>query len=491
MKLTVSDIYTYYRPSKCGLRVNLKERGVEGAAPGPYEQVLERLGQEHERRHLAIFPSVVDLSPGTLDERVTRTKEAIEKRSPVIYQGVLKVNSVIGGTDCEISGVPDFLILDDTGAYAVCDSKISRRINEKDHAEIILQIGTYGWLFDQTFGQPPNRLQVHSGTGEIVDIPYDHGSAALEALDTILGFKQLTSEPYSPVGWSKCNGCPFHSRCWPQAEKNQDVAIVAGVDQGLARALREEGVETIEQFLSSFDEEQLAQFHRPWGKKTRRVGKEATAIVRMARAIASSEEILIQTPTVPESPNYVMFDLEGLPPQLDEIDKTYLWGMQVFGDRPCDYVASTAGFGDDGDRQGWENFLEEAKRIFEGYGDIPFVHWHHYERIRLDMYIERFGDPEGVAARVKENLLDLLPITQKSIALPLPIYSLKVVEQYIGFERTQDEYGGTWAMAKYIEATEMADEKQRAEVMDEILTYNEEDLQATWAVLRWLKSKTD
>ena len=105
------------------------------------------------------------------------------------------------------------------------------------------------------------------------------------------------------------------------------------------------------------------------------------------------------------------------------------------------------------------------------------------------MYIDRFGDPEGVAARVKENLLDLLPITQKSIALPLPSYSLKVVEQYIGFERTQDEYGGTWAMAKYIEATEMADERQRAEVMDEILTYNEEDLQATWAVLQWLKSR--
>jgi len=37
--------------------------------------------------------------------------------------------------------------------------------------------------------------------------------------------------------------------------------------------------------------------------------------------------------------------------------------------------------------------------------------------------------------------------------------------------------------------TEMADEQQRTEVMDEILTYNEEDLQATWAVLQWLKSR--
>lgn len=182
MKLTVSDIYTYHRPSKCGLRVTLKEKGIEGAAPGPYEQVLKRLGEEHERKHLASFPSVVDLSSGTLDERISRTKEAVRKRSPVIYQGVLRANSAVGATDCEISGVPDFIILEDTGSYAVRDSKMSRRINEKDHPEIILQIGTYGWLFEQTFGQPPNRLQVHSGTGEIVDITYDHGSAVLEAL---------------------------------------------------------------------------------------------------------------------------------------------------------------------------------------------------------------------------------------------------------------------------------------------------------------------
>jgi len=197
-------------------------------------------------------------------------------------------------------------------------------------------------------------------------------------------------------------------------------------------------------------------------------------------------EILIQTPEVPHSSNYVMFDLEGLPPHLDEMEKIYLWGMQIFGEKPSEYLSATAGFGVDGDRQGWEGFLLKANDIFKSYGDVPFVHWHHYERVRLDMYIERFGDADGVAGRVKVNLLDLLPITQKSIALPLPSYSLKVIERYIGFQRTQEEYGGDWAMAKYIEATEMQDEQQRTQVIDEILTYNKEDLGATWAVLQWL-----
>jgi len=212
--------------------------------------------------------------------------------------------------------------------------------------------------------------------------------------------------------------------------------------------------------------------------------------MQMAHALATNEERLLQKPDVPHYPNYVMFDLEGLPPQLDELEKIYLWGLQVFGEKPGHYQPAVAGFGENGDRQGWEKFLSEANKIFEEYSDIPFVHWHHYEKTHLKMYIERFGDRNNIAERVIKNLLDLLPITQQSIALPLPSYSLKVVEKYIGFKRTQEEYGGDWAMAKYIEATETEDEELRKSVIDQILIYNQEDLQATWAVLKWLQSKT-
>ena len=60
---------------------------------------------------------------------------------------------------------------------------------------------------------------------------------------------------------------------------------------------------------------------------------------------------------------------------------------------------------------------------------------------------------------------------------------------YVGFTRTQDEYGGSWAMAQFILATETEDEAERNERMGEILKYNEEDLAATWAVFEWLRSK--
>jgi len=201
----------------------------------------------------------------------------------------------------------------------------------------------------------------------------------------------------------------------------------------------------------------------------------------------SGKQELLAKPEIPDARNYVMFDLEGLPPQLDELDKIYLWGFQVFGEHPGPFEGVLAGMGTNGDREGWENLLRRVGTLFDSYGDIPFVHWHHYEKTYLGRYSERYGDSDGIAERVKANLLDLLPVTLRAVALPISSYSLKVVEKYVGFNRTQDEYGGDWAMAKFIEATETEDSNTRQEIMEQILKYNQEDLQATWAVFQWLR----
>jgi predicted RecB family nuclease len=261
------------------------------------------------------------------------------------------------------------------------------------------------------------------------------------------------------------------------------------VDQGLARKLHQIGVESAKQLLSKFDVRSLSELQRPWGDKQQRVGRKAEKILVYADVLTSGKERVLAPGAIPPGENYVMFDLEGMPPHFDELEKIYLWGMQVYGKRPGRFFGVTAGFGADGDRDGWIDFLNAAAKIFAEYGDIPFVHWHHYEKTHINQYIDRYGDQNGIAARVLKNLLDLLPITKSAIALPLPSYSLKVVEQYVGFKRTQDEYGGDWAMAQFILATETENEQERNARMAEILKYNEEDLAATWVVFEWLRGK--
>ena len=367
MRLTATDIHGYYRPSRCLLRVYLRHCGLAESPPSPYDELLERLGRDHEQRHLATFAAVVDLTGGALDERAKRTSEEVAKGTPVIYQGVLHARTLLDGVDCEVVGRPDFLIRVGNKDYAVRDSKMCRRITEEDHPEILLMLDLYGWLYEKTFGRPPAKLEVHSGTGEVVDVAYHGGSAALAALEQVLASSRATNEPYSPVGWTKCNGCGYRDRCWPAAESRRDVALVQGVDQGLAVALGHEGITTYDQLLEGFDERELAALKRPHGKTMRKVGTAAGSILRNAQALASGKEIVIRPAAVPNFANYVMFDLEGLPPQLDEIERIYLWGMQVYGEKPSDYLAGVAGFGSAGDRQGWEDFLSQAKRLFDNY----------------------------------------------------------------------------------------------------------------------------
>ena len=429
-----------------------------------------------------------DLSEGPLDERVRRTATAITERVSVLYQPVFLATEKLLGTEIEIIGVPDFLI-SHGGGYLLRDSKMSRRIDERNHPEIIIQMQLYAWLFDRATGSPPMALQVHGGTGDITEIPHDGGTSALGELERILSIERTENEFYEPVGWSKCDRCGFRDRCWSQAEDTGDVALVFGVDQGLARILNSQGTRTRKDLLSNFNGLTLSELKRPYGPRFQRVGKPAARILQSAESMEKSREIVLQAPSIPMHDNYVMFDLEGMPPSLDELEKIYMWGAQVYGENPSEFMAAVSGFGPNGDREGWFGFLDIVAKIFERCGEIPFVHWANYEKINLDRYVERYGDPQGLAARVRGCLLDLLEVTKEAIVLPLPSYSLKVVEDYIGFERKGEEYGGQWAMATFIEATETSDEQKRSELMDQILAYNREDLEATWAVFRWLRAK--
>ncbi len=487
MDLSAATIYSHHCPSLCELRPWLLAHGEPQAEPGAYQQVLVRLGQRHESSHLAELGDVTELSEGTFEERIDRTRELIELGEHTLYQPVFQSTIQIDGTDVRVVGIPDFLIRDGAG-YRVRDCKLSLHADEEHHPEILRQLEIYGWLFEQTIGTPPIALEVVLGDSSIVEVPYDGGDRAIRALQEIKRTTLLDAPPYSPVGWSKCQACGFRKRCWTEAENRSDVALVYGVDQGLVRALRRDGAATPEQLLDRFDETTLAAFTRPWGSRSQRVGRKAGRILEQARATASNSMTVLFPPALPVADHYVMFDLEGVPPQLDEFDKVYLWGTQVFGANSGEYQAAVAAFGPDGDRRGWLDFLEQSGAIFEAYGDIPFIHWHHYETSKIRTYIERYGDVSGLAQRVLRNCVDLLPVTRDAVVLPDPSYSLKVVERRADYRRTLDEYGGDWSIARYIEAVETDDESDREEIMQEILDYNREDLEATWAVMGWLRS---
>ena len=375
------------------------------------------------------------------------------------------------------------------GNLVIEEAKIAKNIDMKSHPEIILQVQLYGWLLEKMTGVRPSSLRVFNSERDLVEVPPAGEEELLAALEDIVRSITAEEEPYAPVSYSSCMSCGFGDYCWENAVARRDVALLPRLDKGLARELRGMGIISVDDLVERMDEQSLSELKRPYGKGLRKVGKLAESIIPLAKALAEEREVVAGSLELPESPNYVMFDLEGLPPHL-EGPPVYLWGMQVFGKEPSEYISALAGFGEDGDRAGWEDFLSKASDILARYGDIPFVHWATYEKTKLRDYMERFGDDSnGTAARVAENLFDLLPATRSFIALPIPSYSLKVIEEYVGFNRTI-ECKGDKSIAMYLTAIRIGDEAERQRIIDEILAYNREDLEATWAVLQWLIRKS-
>lgn len=233
MILTATDIYDLYRPSYCELRVFQKHAGAEVAEPGPFELLLRDLGERHERRHLGTLGPYEDVREGDLGERNARTNGLVQAGAAVIYQPVLMAPTPGHFGDHFVIGIPDLLLRQGDG-YAIRDCKLARHADEGRHPEILRQLELYGWLFHQTFGKPPNSLEVLLGDGTLSELQFATGEKVLQVLTEIRDLASLGSEPYSPVGWTKCQGCGFSLTCWSRATATQDVAMVYGVDQALA-----------------------------------------------------------------------------------------------------------------------------------------------------------------------------------------------------------------------------------------------------------------
>jgi predicted RecB family nuclease len=484
--LSASSHYNLYRPTLCERRVFLVAHGEPQPPASDFDMLLKDLGGRHEKEHLADFPLHKDLSDGNLADRAQRTKDAIAQGVPVIYQGALR--AAFPGSRDIVSGSPDFMISDGE-SYRIRDCKLARSMGNGRHPEIDLQLQTYGWLFEKTFAKLPSALEAYLGNRTIVTTVYRGADSAVQEIARIRELSLREDEPYDPVGWTKCSACAFRERCWSIAEKEHDVSVIYRVDKGTARALRDKGITTYDQLLKRMDAKSLAKLKRPWGPRTQKVGGQAKRILAQARALAEGRVVRLGGFDLPRATSLVMFDLEGIPPQYEELDKVYLWGAQVYGAGGAigAYKPAVAGFGAEGDRAGWEGFLVNAREIMKEHGEVPFVHWHDYEKNKLKEYIARYGDTGGTAARVLDACFDLLPVVRDSLALPVPSYSLKTIEGLAGFKRTMKEYGGDWSIGRYIRAVENDDEAERRAIMDEILRYNEEDLKATWTVFRWVK----
>ena len=476
---SASIFFDYFQPSECSKRIWLRLHHPELCDPDTsFQDMLRQRGRHLEARHLGtlIDPEQPLYKPGDYLNGLNKTLALINNQAPIIYQGVLLDQSN------NYLAIPDLLIFDPIKqTYKLRDIKMA--VDLENHDEIKFQMGFYVSVAKSILGYSP-EVEIVKGNNEVVSYSpaLDYEVEAL--IREIRRIEELLDEPTEDVGKSKCGPCGFKGYCWDKALADKDISILPYVDKKVAAKLRVAGVNTCDQLLSC-SEALLTGNKISLGT--------AAKIKRQAEALLKKQVIKVGIPNLPSSylPKtrpVIMFDIENDVFDIDLGVKVYLWGCllaQNGQDPKVDLIVADPGV--TGDKKGWFDFLDYAEKQFYEFGDIPFVHYSHHEKTWVNKYIERYGDPNGIAARVLRNLWDLHPQIKNNFFLPTYSYGLKDVEGLANFSRSQDDYGGLWSIVMYDRYLNASDPVQAQALLDEILVYNTEDIQASLAVYEWIE----
>ena len=187
-RINVSDIYSLYDAPKCERKLYLRINRVTKADFSRFDRHNKIQSKQHELEHLLMFDNYVDLSGWNFEDRVRKTIRAIVEGVPIIYQGAFIVN--LPSKSVEIIGTPDLLIKDN-GSYSIRECCLSRNVDPKHLTGITYQLELYGWLFENTFGTKPSKLEIYFGDKTLKEIPYRRGDLILGDLATIISLLEM------------------------------------------------------------------------------------------------------------------------------------------------------------------------------------------------------------------------------------------------------------------------------------------------------------
>lgn len=485
-----SDFRDLFQPNYCERRVWLDANRPDLAFEDiEFNELVRDKGLAVENAHVeTVGPVEIPVYPiGDIPSGFAETCRLIESKTAIIYQGVLM------SKDGMFTVIPDLLILDKkTGRYKIRDVKLARNLD--NHPEIEFGLGLCKIVAEEVLGYAP-IIEVVNGDGQLVS-PFDvpDKDIILGCIKRIMDLKTLTQEPLEPSGWSKCSPCPYFEYCWGSARESHDVCTISGIEQGMSKALWGNGTKSWADVLK-LGIDKLADISFQRGTQIQRIGlTRAEKIMRQAKCLEENTYEMKGTFDLPHGYDkgdrpVGIFDIENnIFEELGLQVNVYLWGLMVIvSDEVHDQKLFISQPGDTGDFDGWRRFLSTMSEIFKKYGDIPIIHFSPHEKTWVNNYIIRYGDIRKIGRRVLDNLWDLYRALISCVILPVPSYGLKQLEVFVGFQRTQEKYGGSWSIVRYnqyLQATTKADAER---ILDEIRLYNREDLLATYSVYKWLE----
>lgn len=433
----------------------------------PFEELIKALGDAHEAAILECFGDYATA------QSPSHTQALMAAATPVIYQPQF-IDTQLG-----VTGTPDFLLLEGD-RYRVADAKLALSLEGKK--AIKAQLGLYRRLADSEL---PAR--VYLGNGEKVEIDPAEDAVAERFLHDMQALERTREEPQTHYSYTKCAGCPFNDLCLPVFKRDGELTLNPAVEARAADGLRQQGVATLAE-LAACTAEELADV--PYLKGA---AKKERAILQ-ARSLQTGQVFQLHEPALPPG-DYIHFDVESDPLARGGEGEIYLWGVLVPPYGAADFETVWMDRLEDADLHAWRAFLVLVEDFRARFENPLLVHYSNYERTQIRHYAARWGDQTNATVQwlLAEDgpLLDLQKLVKDSFVLPVMSYGLKSIcrdPALVNFQWRLEESGSQWSVVRYYDYRD-ASESDARDIKEEILTYNEDDVRATEALLAWVRQR--
>ncbi|MFC1787765.1 TM0106 family RecB-like putative nuclease [Patescibacteria group bacterium] len=486
MHITASKLYDYLQ---CPHRVWRDVYGPQDEKideTNAFVELLWKKGVQHEEKIIRRIGEYVDLGDGSLDERFQKTLEAMKEGTPLIYQGVLKHDNLLG--------IPDLLRKLPDGTYMPIDIKSGMAFEGADEEtgeegkpkkHYAVQLCLY------------NELLKHLGfaihfNGKIIDT---HGNEVMYDLQSPMGVRNTTTwwefyerikkhveflltnqDKNKPAMAGVCKMCPWYNSCKKWCDKNDDLTNVFYLGRSVRDTLNEDlMINTTHELIDVDIEEAMNEKKREKHFLSGIAEKSLTKMVRRANILVKTKEPVLYEPVdFPEVSYELFFDIEDDPTQ----EFVYLHGVYERtkdGERFLDFTAKE--LGDDAEKQAWKEFWDYIDTLPEN--DFAVYYYSHHEKTTYKklqkQYPDIISEDKLEAFFDNPNVIDLYKIVQKKTDWPVGSYSLKALAVYLGFSWRDETPSGALSIQWFNDYIE----KQDPKILERILVYNEDDCKAT------------
>ena len=483
----------------CAHLTQLNRAAVEGRIdrvfrPDPMLDLLKELGDRHEQNYVNFLRSggkrVVEL-PKFGDPTGTETLSAMQSGADVIAQASL--------IQLPWRGFADFLIRVDCPSnlgdwsYEVADTKLSHTTK----AAAILQLCLYTEILATIQGSSPTHMYVVKPGN-----PFDVETLRVD--DYIAYYRmaksrfesRLNGEPdleSKPEPCNHCQICDWWPKCDQQWRDADNLKYVAGISKSQRVELTEQGVLTLTEFADS--DEPLKQFPKrgsvdSFAKSHRQAqiqlsGKRSGKPEYQFNEVANERGFL----RLPEpNPGDVFFDIEGNPRAVGD-GLEYLFGYVTLDAESPQYERI------------WALTQKEEKQLFqqfiafltERWKEHPGMHVYHYAPYEPSA-MKRLATKYGVCETQLDDLLrgckfvDLYAITRQAIRASVESYSIKKLEPFYRFERTEELPEAAKALREIERLIELSMVNEISEGHKTVVErYNLDDCMSTFHLRNWLE----